>query len=105
MNRPGQLRASVFKGYATCRTGQAEDGMNPLYRELMLEETNRQVDARLRLLPGGQLKVIDLSYGLGTPMQQFARCFPKYQIISVSLVPWLVDMAEQSTEGKRPCKR
>ena len=75
-------------------------GMNPLRRESMLEEMNRQVAARLGLLPGSREKIIDLGCGLGTPVRHFANGFPTCQITGVSLVPWQVDMAKQLTHAE-----
>ncbi len=75
-------------------------GMNPLRRESMLEEMNRQVAARLGLLPDSQRKIIDLGCGLAAPVRHFAQCFPRCRITGVSLVPWQVDMAKQLTNAE-----
>ncbi len=75
-------------------------GLNPLGRESMLEEMNRQVAARLGLSAQSACEIVDLGCGLGGPVRHLARSFPKCRITGVSLVPWQVDMARQLTQAE-----
>lgn len=69
-------------------------GLNPLAREAMLEEMNRQVFAQL-----DDGLILDLGCGLGATMRSLARHRPSTRVVGLTLVPWQV---EQATALNRP---
>jgi ubiquinone/menaquinone biosynthesis C-methylase UbiE len=76
--------------------GYYRAGLNPLSRERMLQEMNRQVFARLALSHEPQ-RVADLGCGLGAPARDAARAHSNWQVDALSLVPWQIQYAEKLT--------
>lgn len=68
-------------------------GMNPLRREAMLEQMNREVLDRLRIAPERPSAVVDLGCGLGATLRSFARLRPLAQLTGITLVPWQVEQS------------
>lgn len=69
-------------------------GLNPLRREPMLEEMNRQVSSRLGLdaLDRNEL-LVDLGCGLGATMRSLTRRWGSQNLLGVTVVPWQVEQA------------
>ena len=61
-------------------------GMNPLRREPMLEQMNREIMHRLHLTDGSH--VLDMGCGLGATLRSFARALPHADLNGITLVPW-----------------
>jgi len=68
-------------------------GLNPLAREPMLEEMNRQVLAGL-----DEGLILDLGCGLGATMRSLARLRPSTRVRGLTLVPWQVEHASVLNE-------
>jgi cyclopropane fatty-acyl-phospholipid synthase-like methyltransferase len=68
-------------------------GLNPLHRESMLEQMNREVLARLGVDRIEQPKLIDLGCGLGATLRSFARRRPDARLLGLTRVPWQVEHA------------
>jgi SAM-dependent methyltransferase len=66
-------------------------GLNPLRREPMLNELNRQVLTRLALEPAGGGTIADLGCGVGATVRFAAAMFPAREIVGITIVPWQVD--------------
>jgi MPBQ/MSBQ methyltransferase len=66
-------------------------GFNPLRRERMLNEMNRQVLDRLRVTASREDLIVDLGCGVGATVRYAASAFPRKQILGVTVVPWQVD--------------
>ena len=71
--------------------GYYRPGLNPFRRELMLDEMNRQVLARLALDRDGQGLVLDLGCGVGATVRTAASQFPSTRILGITIVPWQVE--------------
>ena len=65
-------------------------GMNPLDREAMLKQMNREVLDRLHL-PAERPRVLDMGCGLGATLRSFARWLPSADLHGITLVPWQVE--------------
>jgi MPBQ/MSBQ methyltransferase len=65
-------------------------GLNPLRREPMLAEMNRQVLDRLALSPERPDLIVDLGCGVGATVRYAAVMFPLKRILGVTVVPWQV---------------
>jgi SAM-dependent methyltransferase len=65
-------------------------GMNPLRREPMLDEMNRQVLLRLRLVPERDDLVVDMGCGVGATVRYAAQLFPHKRVLGITIVPWQV---------------
>jgi MPBQ/MSBQ methyltransferase len=71
-------------------------GMNPLNREAMLEQMNREILHRLNLADAGPadsiaslpLKIFDMGCGLGATLRSIARSHPNAQLTGITLIPW-----------------
>jgi cyclopropane fatty-acyl-phospholipid synthase-like methyltransferase len=66
-------------------------GMNPLDRESMLEQMNREVLDRLHVrvhLSGEAPRILDMGCGLGATLRSFARRLPAADLTGITLVPW-----------------
>jgi MPBQ/MSBQ methyltransferase len=70
--------------------GYYRRGLNPLHRESMLDELNRQVLSRLRLADGAGGPIVDLGCGVGATVRYAASMFPAREIVGVTVVPWQV---------------
>jgi SAM-dependent methyltransferase len=66
-------------------------GVNPLRRESMLEEMNRQVLSRLALHPESDGLILDLGCGVGATVRSAASRFPSARILGITLVPGQVE--------------
>jgi ubiquinone/menaquinone biosynthesis C-methylase UbiE len=71
---------------------------NPLRRERMLEEMNRQVIQRLQLTEA-DLSIFDLGCGLAAPARSLARAHPQKRVIGVTIVPWQIQKAEELNQA------
>lgn len=68
--------------------------LNPLRREPMLEEMNRQVFSRLGLeTMGPEELVVDLGCGVGASMRSLERSWGPRNLLGVTVVPWQVEQA------------
>ena len=65
-------------------------GMNPLRREAMLEQMNREVADRLQLGTNSP-RILDMGCGLGTTLRSLARGFPSAHLDGITLVPWQLE--------------
>jgi SAM-dependent methyltransferase len=66
-------------------------GLNPLRREPMLNEMNRQVLTRLRLEPRRDDLIVDMGCGVGATVRYAASLYPQKRIVGVTIVPWQVE--------------
>ncbi len=70
-------------------------GMNPLSRESMLEQMNREVLSRLHLADNSSApphpRVLDMGCGLGATLRSFARGIPSADLCGITLVPWQLE--------------
>lgn len=60
-------------------------GLNPLRREPMLNEMNRQVLTRLRLEPAREDLLVDLGCGVGATVRYAAGMYPRKRIVGVTI--------------------
>lgn len=70
-------------------------GLNPFRRELMLEEANRQIFARLAPKLESGARVLDAGCGLGAPARALVAARADLEVIGLSITPW------QITEARR----
>jgi MPBQ/MSBQ methyltransferase len=68
-------------------------GANPLRREVMLEQMNAEVLARLQLDGIAEPRLLDLGCGLGATLRSFARRLPHARLLGLTKVPWQVEHA------------
>lgn len=68
-------------------------GANPLHREAMLEQMNREVLTRLDIDRIAQPRLLDLGCGLGATLRSFARRLPHASLQGITKVPWQVERA------------
>jgi SAM-dependent methyltransferase len=66
-------------------------GMNPLFRESMLEQMNQEVLRRLRLAPGGSPRILDMGCGLAATLLSIAKSHPDADLHGITLVPWQLE--------------
>jgi cyclopropane fatty-acyl-phospholipid synthase-like methyltransferase len=71
--------------------GYYRAGMNPLGREAMLNEQNRQVLQRLQLPVGSSGALVDLGCGAGATVRTAAAEFPHAGVLGITVVPWQVE--------------
>jgi MPBQ/MSBQ methyltransferase len=71
--------------------GYCRRGLNPLRRERMLEELNRQVLNRLCLIPDRDDLIVDLGCGVGATIRSASRRYPQKRILGITIVPWQVE--------------
>jgi cyclopropane fatty-acyl-phospholipid synthase-like methyltransferase len=74
-------------------------GANPLHREAMLEQMNREVLARLYVDRIAEPRLLDLGCGLGATLRSFARHLPHAQLHGLTRVPWQVEQANALNEA------
>jgi MPBQ/MSBQ methyltransferase len=78
-------------------------GMNPLRREPMLEQMNREIMHRLHLAADSPARVLDMGCGLGATLRSFARALPLADLNGITLVPWQLQQGcqlnQSCTEG------
>ena len=65
-------------------------GMNPVNREAMLEQMNREVLARLQLT-GDRPRILDMGFGLGATLRSIARRLPSARLHGITFVPWQLE--------------
>ena len=70
-------------------------GMNPLRREPMLEQMNREVLDRLRIAPDAPARLLDLGCGLAATLRSFARKLPQAELTGITRVLWQIDRATE----------
>lgn len=70
--------------------GYFRRGMNPFWREAMLEQMNREVLERLRLETSSP-RILDMGCGLGATLRSIARHKPAAQLHGITLVPWQLE--------------
>ncbi len=74
--------------------GYYRAGANPLLRESMLEQMNREVLARLHLDGIPEPSLLDLGCGLGATLRSIARRLPHARLLGLTPVPWQVERAQ-----------
>jgi SAM-dependent methyltransferase len=72
---------------------------NPLDRESMLEQMNREVLERLQLRNTFKPAVLDLGCGLGATLRAIARDVPFARLSGMTRVPWQVEQARSLNEA------
>ena len=63
-------------------------GLNPLDREVMLEQMNLEVLRRLDLDGRVLSRILDMGCGLGATLRSIARRVPAAEVHGITLVPW-----------------
>ncbi len=80
-------------------------GMNPLRREAMLEQMNREVQRRLGLTVERRARVYDMGCGLGATLRSLSRRLPEAELKGITLVPWQLEQGcalnQSCPEGAR----
>ena len=69
-------------------------GMDPLAREPMLEEMNRQIFGRLRIRDEFSPRILDMGCGLGATLRSFARRLRSTDLVGITLVPWQLEQGQ-----------
>jgi ubiquinone/menaquinone biosynthesis C-methylase UbiE len=79
--------------------------MNPLSREAMLDQMNKEIQQRLHLPTESPARVLDMGCGLGATLRSLARRLPHADLNGITLVPWQLEQGRQlnesSPEGQR----
>ncbi len=65
-------------------------GMNPMRREKMLEQMNREVLRRLNITAESP-SILDMGCGLGATLRSIARQLPSADLHGITLVPWQLE--------------
>jgi MPBQ/MSBQ methyltransferase len=65
-------------------------GINPLNREAMLEQMNREILDRLQISIDHP-RILDMGCGLGATLRSFARRLPNADLHGITLVPWQLE--------------
>ncbi len=73
--------------------GYYRAGLNPLRREIMLEQMNAEVLVRLKFEGIAEPHLLDLGCGLGATLRSFARRLPQAWLLGITRVPWQVENA------------
>ena len=78
-------------------------GMNPLKREAMLEQMNKEILSRLHLNsePSEHVpaRILDLGCGLGATLRSFAQRLPWADLHGITLVPWQLEQGRQLNQS------
>lgn len=74
-------------------------GMNPLRREAMLEQMNREVAKRFHLTAEHPARVYDMGCGLGATLRSLARRLPKAELKGITLVPWQLEQGRRLNQS------
>ena len=74
-------------------------GANPLHREAMLEQMNREVLTRLDVDRIAEPRLLDLGCGLGATLRSLARHLPHAQLQGITKVPWQIEQANALNEA------
>ena len=84
-------------------------GMNPLKREAMLEQMNKEILSRLYLNsePSEHIpaRVLDLGCGLGATLRSFAERLPRADLHGITLVPWQLEQGRQLNQSRPEAER
>jgi ubiquinone/menaquinone biosynthesis C-methylase UbiE len=84
--------------------GYFRRGMNPLRREAMLEQMNREVLSRLHLCADSRGRVLDMGCGLGASLRSIAGQCRSAELYGITRVPWQLEQGcalnHCSTEGR-----
>lgn len=78
--------------------GYYRAGANPFNREIMLEQMNAEVLARLQLDGIAKPQLLDLGCGLGATLRSLNRRLPTAKLLGVTRVPWQVEQARALNE-------
>lgn len=70
--------------------GYFKRGMNPLNREAMLEQMNREILHRMRIAVSSP-RILDMGCGLGATLRSIARHLPTAALHGITLVPWQLE--------------
>ena len=84
-------------------------GMNPLKREAMLEQMNKEILSRLHLNtePSEHVpaRILDLGCGLGATLRSFAQRLPWAELHGITLVPWQLEQGRQLNQSCAEAER
>jgi len=69
-------------------------GINPLNREAMLKQMNREVFDRLRVTTDRQ-SILDMGCGLGATLRCIACQLPSADLHGITLVPWQLEQGRR----------
>jgi SAM-dependent methyltransferase len=75
-------------------------GMNPFFRESMLEQMNQEIIRRLRLASGGSPRILDMGCGLGATLRSIAKFHPEADLNGVTLVPWQFEQGHALNQSR-----
>ena len=75
--------------------GYYRAGMNPLNREAMLEQLNREVINHLHLSSNTAPRVLDMGCGVGATLRTIAALHPTAELHGITLVPWQVEQGRR----------
>lgn len=75
--------------------GYYRAGMNPLNREAMLEQMNREVLDRLRRPSTASARILDMGCGVGATLRSFAWALPHAELHGITLVPWQLEQGRR----------
>jgi|ERR1700739_998305 len=73
-------------------------GVNPLNREVMLEQMNLEVLKRMQL-SDNHPRILDIGCGLGATLRSFANHLPAADLHGITLVPWQLDQGHLLNES------
>jgi SAM-dependent methyltransferase len=74
-------------------------GMNPLHREAMLDQMNKEIQQRLRLTEESSARVLDMGCGLGATLRSFGQRLPHADLNGITLVPWQLEHGRQLNQS------
>jgi ubiquinone/menaquinone biosynthesis C-methylase UbiE len=74
-------------------------GMNPLRREAMLEQMNREVAKRLHLTAEHPARIYDMGCGLGATLRSLSMRLPKAELKGITLVPWQLEQGRRLNQS------
>lgn len=99
---------AAWSGCFNMHFGYFRRGMNPLDREAMLEQMNREVLDRLRIRDE-RPRILDMGCGLGATLRSIARQLPLSELKGITLVPWQREQGlrlnELSSQASERCTR
>jgi len=71
--------------------------LNPLRREALLVQMNREVYARLGLVNDAPQQLIDLGCGVGAAARFGVAAYSNASVSAITIVPWQIDKAQELT--------
>lgn len=74
-------------------------GLNPLDREAMLEQMNREVLDRLCVDQTPPGRVLDMGCGLGATLRCIASRLPNAELQGITLVPWQLEQGQRLNDA------